>query len=241
MIILFTDFGVQGPYLGQMEMVIRQSLPSAPVVNLVADAPAFDPRASAYLLAALATSIPAQSVVLAVVDPGVGGERLPLVAEVDGVAYVGPDNGLFEILMRRGKTVRAWEIVWRPEHLSASFHGRDLFAPVAARLAAGLSPEDAGCRPIEPPRRAEWPDDLPAIIYHDHYGNAWTGLRASILSVGAVVTAGGRNLGYARTFSDVPPGEAFWYENSSGLVEIAVNSGAASSLSGLAIGDIVTI
>jgi S-adenosylmethionine hydrolase len=241
MIVLFTDFGVQGPYLGQMEMVIRQSLPAEAVVNLMADAPAFDPRASAYLLAALAASIPAQSVVLAVVDPGVGGDRLPLVAEVDGVAYVGPGNGLFEILMRRGRTVRTWEIVWRPERLSASFHGRDLFAPIAARLAAGLSPDDAGCRPIEPSRHSEWPDDLPAIIYHDYYGNAWTGLRASVLGADAVLTAGGRKLSRARTFPDVPAGEAFWYENSSGLVEIAVNGGAASRLPGLGLGDIVTI
>lgn len=241
MIILFTDFGGQGPYLGQMEMVIRQSLPAEPVVNLMADAPAFDPRASAYLLAALASAIPAQSVVLAVVDPGVGGARLPLVAEVDGVAYVGPDNGLFEILMRRGKTVRVWEIAWRPDRLSASFHGRDLFAPIAARLAAGLGPEDAGCRPIEPPRRAEWPDDLPIIIYHDHYGNAWTGLRASVVGAKAAVTVAGRSLARARTFSEVPAGEAFWYENSSGLVEIAVNGGAASCRPGLALGDIVTI
>ncbi|EME71298.1 hypothetical protein H261_03848 [Paramagnetospirillum caucaseum] len=241
MIVLFTDFGAHGPYLGQMEMVIRQTLPAEPVVNLVADAPAFDPRASAYLLAALAAGIPRQSVVLAVVDPGVGGERLPLVVEADGVLYAGPGNGLFEPLMRRARTLRAWEIVWRPERLSASFHGRDLFAPVAARLAAGLAPEDAGCRAAEPSRRADWPDDLAAIIYHDHYGNAWTGLRASALAGDAVLRAGGREFRRARTFSDAPQGGAFWYENSSGLAEIAVNGGAASSLPGLAVGDSVTI
>jgi len=241
MIVLFTDFGVQGPYLGQMEMVIRQTLPAEPVVNLLADAPRFDSKASAYLLAALAPAIPRQSVVLAVVDPGVGGERLPLVVEADGVLFVGPDNGLFEPLLRRAKTSRAWEIVWLPDRLSASFHGRDLFAPMAARLAAGLNPEDAGCKPLDPPRRADWPDDLATVIYHDHYGNAWTGLRASALAGDAVLRAGGHEFHRARTFSDVPAGEAFWYENSSGLVEIAVNGGAASSLPALAIGDYVTI
>jgi len=241
MIVLFTDFGAQGPYLGQMEMVIRQTLPAEPVINLVADAPACDPRASAYLLAALAAAIPRQSVVLAVVDPGVGGERRPLVVEADGVLYVGPDNGLFELLLRRARTSRAWEIVWRPENLSASFHGRDLFAPMAARLAAGLGPEDYGCRPVEPSRRPDWPDDLAAIVYHDHYGNAWTGLRTSALAADAVVRVGEGRLRRARTFSDVPVGEAFWYENSSGLVEIAVNGGAASRLPALAIGKDVTI
>lgn len=240
MIVLFTDFGAQGPYLGQMEMVIRQTLPAEPVVNLIADAPRFDAKTSAYLLAALAGSIPRQSVVLAVVDPGVGGERRALVVEADGVLFLGPDNGLFEILARRARTFRAWEIVWRPERLSASFHGRDLFAPMAARLAAGLGPEDCGCRPVEPLRLADWPDDLAAIIYHDHYGNAWTGLRARLLSQDCVLRAGGEDFRRARTFSDVPAGAGFWYENSSGLAEIAVNGGSAASLSALAVGNSVT-
>lgn len=240
MIVLFTDFGSQGPYLGQMEMVIRAALPQEAVVNLLADAPRFDPQASAYLLAALLPQVPKGAVVLAVVDPGVGGERLPLVIEADGVLLVGPDNGLFEVVMRRARAVRAWEIVWRPEHLSNSFHGRDLFAPMAARLAAGLNPEQAGCREIAPPRRPDWPDDLGRIIYHDHYGNAWTGLRAATMEEGGELTAGGLRLKRARTFSDVPKGEAFWYENSSGLVEIAVNGGAASERLGLALGDAVT-
>ncbi|BAE51139.1 SAM hydrolase/SAM-dependent halogenase family protein [Paramagnetospirillum magneticum] len=240
MIVLFTDFGGHGPYLGQMEVVIRQILPSEPVVNLVADAPRFDPKASAYLLAALAANIPRQSVVLAVVDPGVGGERRPLVVEADGVTFVGPDNGLFEPLVRRARTVRTWEIVWRPDILSPSFHGRDLFAPIAARLAAGLCPEDVGCRLVDVPRRPDWPDDLAAIIYHDHYGNAWTGIRASVLGADVILRAGGRAFHRARTFSDVPPGDAFWYENSSGLAEFAVNGGVAAEIAALAIGSDVT-
>lgn len=241
MIVLFTDFGIQGPYLGQMEMVIRAALPQEAVVNLLADAPSFDPQASAYLLAALLPQVPKGAVVLAVVDPGVGGERLPLVVEADGVLLVGPDNGLFEIVMRRVRAARAWVIVWRPEHLSSSFHGRDLFAPVAARLAAGLAPEEAGCREITPPRRADWPDDLGRVIYHDHYGNVWTGLQAAGMGEGGELAAGDLRLKRARTFSDVPAGEAFWYGNSSGLVEVAVNGGAASALPGLALGDVVTI
>jgi S-adenosylmethionine hydrolase len=241
MIVFFTDFGAQGPYLGQMEMVIRQSLPAEPVINLMADAPRCDPKASAYLLAAMAGSIPREAVVVAVVDPGVGGDRLALVVEVDGVLFVGPDNGLFEPSMRRGKTVRTWEITWRPDVRSATFDGRDLFAPMAARLAAGLAPEDCGCRSMEPPRRADWADDLPAIIYHDHYGNAWTGLRASLLDEDTVLRVGGREFRRARTFSDVAKDEAFWYPNSSGLAEIAINRGGAASLPMLTIGSVVTI
>ena len=164
MIVLFTDFGANGPYLGQMEMAIRRIAPSAVVVNLLADAPSFDPRASAYLLAALTVEVPEGAVVLGVVDPGVGGPRRPMVARVDGRWLVGPDNGLFELLLRRGSQIETWEIVWRPDRLSATFHGRDLFAPVAARLASGQALDQMGLRRIEPPRRPDWPDDLASII-----------------------------------------------------------------------------
>ncbi|MBI3446152.1 MAG: SAM-dependent chlorinase/fluorinase [Magnetospirillum sp.] len=240
MVILFTDFGAQGPYLGQMEMVIRHVLPVEPVINLLADAPRFDVRASAYLLAALAPTIPRPAVVVAVVDPGVGGDRRAVVVEADGLLLVGPDNGLFEPIIRRSTLSRAWEITWRPQHLSSSFHGRDLFAPVAARLAAGLSPEEAGCEPIAVPRRPDWPDHLAEIIYFDHYGNAWTGLPASLMEGRDTLFAAGQSLRRANTFSEVPSGTAFWYENSSHMVEIAVNGGRAADLPGLAIGCSVT-
>ena len=240
MIVLFTDFGANGPYLGQMEMAIRRIAPSLPVVNLLADAPCFDPRSSAYLLAALAAEVPEGAVILGVVDPGVGGGRRPIVVRVDGRWLVGPDNGLFEPLIRRGRDVEAWEIVWRPSQLSCTFHGRDLFAPVAARLAQGQDPDLVELHPIALPRQDDWPDDLPLVIYFDHYGNAWTGLRAAAVS-GDWIMVGTLRLCRARTFSDVAAGAAFWYENSSGLVEVAVNGGRADKLSGLELGAFVTI
>lgn len=240
MIVMFTDFGASGPYLGQMEMAIRGIAPTIPVIDLLSDAPCFDPRASAYLLAALVENCPKQAVILAVVDPGVGGDRRPLAVRVDGRWLVGPDNGLFELLIRRGTEVEAWEIVWRPERLSASFHGRDLFAPIAARLSLGQEPEEVGLRRIEPTRHCDWPDDLSSIIYTDCYGNAWTGLRVSHLS-GARLMVAGQVLTRAETFSDVPAGAIFWYENSSGLVEIAVNRGRADRIPGIGLGSFITI
>ena len=102
MIVLFTDFGLSGPYVGQMKAVLHREAPGVAVVDLFADAPAFDPRRSAYLLAAYATEFPPPTVVLAVVDPGVGGERRPVVVEADGRRFVGSDNGLFELVWRRG-------------------------------------------------------------------------------------------------------------------------------------------
>jgi S-adenosylmethionine hydrolase len=240
MIVLFTDFGLQGPYTGQLKAVLQQMAPGVPVIDLFADAPMGNPKASAYLLAAYAAWFPVGTVFLCVVDPDVGGTRPAVVIEADGRWYVGPGNGLFELVQRRAAMARNWDIDWRPERLSASFHGRDLFAPVAAMLALGEPP------PGQPPRdgadrRGDLPDDLCEIVYVDHFGNAMTGLRAAILPPNARLAAGGQLLERERTFSDRPPGVAFWYENSNGLAEIAVNQGRADHDLGLAIGSPVEI
>jgi S-adenosyl-L-methionine hydrolase (adenosine-forming) len=235
MIALFTDFGLTGPYTGQMKAVLHRLAPGMPVVDLFADAPSRNPKAAAYLLAAYGAWFPPGTVLLAVVDPGVGGTRAALLVEADGKLYVGPDNGLFELVRRRAKVARVSEITWRPETLSASFHGRDLFAPAAAMLARGDRPASEP-RPPDFGGRAGWPDDLAEIVYIDHYGNALTGLRAAQLSADATLLAAGRAIPRASTFSAVPAGEAFWYENSNGLAEIAVNLGRADESLGLAIG-----
>jgi len=240
MIALFTDFGLAAPYTGQVKAVLARQAPGVPVVDLFADLPAGDAKSAAYLLAAYARWFDPPIVVLAVVDPGVGSKRRGVVVEADGRFYVGPENGLFELVLRRAAGARAWEIVWRPEMLSASFHGRDLFAPVAARLArVGL--DAAMLNAIEIARMPDWPDDLPAVVYIDHFGNAMTGLRAASLLPTARVAAGDRVLDRATTFSDVAAGEAFWYENANGLAEIAVNSGRADALLGLTVGSPVAV
>src|ERR1700686_1089486 len=140
MIVLFTDFGLEGPYTGQVSAVLQQTAPGIPIISLFADLPPGQPKPAAYLLAAYAMWFPAGSVFLCVVDPGVGSARRALVAEAAGRFYVGPDNGLFKIVLRRAAPAALWEIAWRPPAMSASFHGRDLFAPVAARLARGGTP-----------------------------------------------------------------------------------------------------
>jgi S-adenosyl-L-methionine hydrolase (adenosine-forming) len=240
MIVLFTDFGLAGPYSGQVLAVLQKMAPGVPVVSLFADAPAGKPKPAAYLLAAYAMWFDIGSVFLCVVDPGVGSARRALIAEADGRLYAGPDNGLFELLLRRAAAPRCWEITWRPEGLSASFHGRDLFAPVAARLACGEPPAAMG-HEIRPPTRPDWPDDLPEIAYLDHYGNALTGLRGQYLPATAQLLAGRQMIPHARVFAAVPMGTAFWYVNSNGLIEIAVNGGRADRLLGLDIGSPVAI
>jgi hypothetical protein len=240
MIALFTDFGLAGPYTGQVKAVLHRDAPSVAVIDLFADAPARDPRAASYLLAAYAPWFPPHTVFLAVVDPGVGSSRAALAVSADGRWFVGPDNGLFAIVLRRARQAEAWEIAWRPASLSASFHGRDLFAPVAALIARGAVP-DRTARDIATMRRPDWPDDLAAIVYLDHYGNAMTGLRARLLPPGAALRAGKTVVQQARTFADVPPGATFWYENSCGLAEIAVNLGHAGDTLGLAIGSAIAV
>jgi S-adenosyl-L-methionine hydrolase (adenosine-forming) len=240
MIALFTDFGLTGPYTGQVKAVLTREAPGVPVVDLFADLPTGDPKSAAYLLAAYAVWFAPPIVLLAVVDPGVGGARRAIVVEADGRFYVGPENGLFEPVLRRAGTAQGWEIVWRPGSLSASFHGRDLFAPVAAKLAlGGIGP--AILRETEISRMPDWPDDLPEIAYIDHFGNAMTGIRAAVLPAGSRLAAGSYVLDRARTFSDFAPGSAFWYENANGLAEIAVNGGRAGDVLGLKIGSPVTV
>ena len=240
MIVLFTDFGAAGPYIGQMRAVLHDLAPQTPIIDLFNDAPSRDPKASAYLLAPFVAEFPARAIFLCVVDPGVGSERRPVIVEANNKWFVGPDNGLFEIVMRRAEGARSWHIEWRPEHLSASFHGRDLFAPVAGQLAKGANPPG---REIDPNavRRPDWSDDLDQIVYIDHFGNAVTGRRAETVPANAGMLAEGRRLEQACTFSNRSSGEAFWYENANGLAEIAVNMGRADKDLGLAIGTPVQI
>jgi S-adenosylmethionine hydrolase len=245
MIVLFTDFGLEGPYTGQVSVVLQQTAPDIPVISLFADLPAGEPKPAAYLLAAYAMWFPAGTVFLCVVDPGVGSARRGLVAEAAGRFYVGPDNGLLEIVLRRAAPALLWEITWRPPAMSASFHGRDLFAPVAARLARGeplsAMAMPAAVAPQAATRQADWPDDLAEIVYLDRYGNALTGLRGDRVPASARLLAGGHALAYAETFSAVPRGTAFWYVNSNGLVEIAVNAGNADQVLGLGIGAAIEV
>lgn len=239
MIVLLTDFGLEGPYTGQMQAVLHREAPGVPVVSLFADLPPFEPRGAAYLLAAYAGEFPLDSVFLCVVDPGVGGARGVRVLRADGRWYVGPDNGLLAIAARRAAHRQWWSVAWRPPRLSATFHGRDLFAPLAARLARGEPPPDAPA--AAPAVGADWPDDLDRIVYIDHFGNAMTGLRAAVIPAGARLEVGSRHLPRARTFTDVPRGDAFWYENANGLAEVAVHAGRADRTLGIAPGTPVRI
>lgn len=238
-IFLFTDYGGGDLYAGQVKAVLARLAPGIPAIDLTHDAPAFRVTAGAHLLAALSAGCNEGDVVLAVVDPGVGSDRAAVALKARGVWYVGPDNGLLAVVAARAPAAQVWEIAWRPETITPSFHGRDLFAPMGAWLATGrvaagmLSRRDS---------LAVGSDgaDLAQIIYIDHFGNAMTGLRAAHLMREAWLLCGGQELGYARVFSDTPPGGLFWYENSLGLAEIAMNQGSAAHTLHLSVGQPVT-
>jgi len=234
-IVLFTDFGIEGPYIGQMKARILRDFPGAAIIDLFTDAPTANPKAAAYLLAAYVDEFPAGTVFLCVVDPGVGTKRPGAVVQADGRWFVGPGNGLFEIVVRRAAIIKKWELSWDENSVSASFHGRDVFAPVAAKLGRDGKPVGEA-RPNEWNAFPEWPDDLSEIVYIDHYGNAMTGLRKGFVNPSFVLQANHVYLKSARTFADVPSGEAFWYVNANGLVEIAVNKGSAADVLGIGLG-----
>jgi len=239
MIVLFTDFGQAGPYNGQMRAVLAQTVPQEPVIDLMVDVPVHDVEAASHLLAAYHGEFPADTVFLCVVDPGVGSSaREPVVVHADGHWYVGPGNGLFDVVSARSARVEAWRITWNPKRLSASFHGRDLFAPVAAMIAGGAFPE---AQRIEYSPSEDKGADVRRVIYVDHFGNLVSGIRAISVGESQILTFQGIQLVRAHTFSDVEHGQPLFYENSSGLLEIAVNCGRADHYFHASVGDEINL
>jgi S-adenosylmethionine hydrolase len=224
--------------VGQLKARLAEHAPGQPVVDLLHEVPDFNPHAGAHLLAAFAAVFPPGSVFLAVVDPGVGTFRDAVVVMAGGRWFVGPDNGLLSVLAARHDDTRLWRITWRPAGLSPTFHGRDLFAPVAADIARGRFPADG----LEPTRKlaVEFDaGDLARVIYVDHYGNAWTGLRD--VPADARVSVAGHLFGHGESFGFVGKGERLWFINSVGLLELAVNRGSAAAEYELKVGDPVQV
>lgn len=232
-IYLFTDFGHSGPYVGQVIAAIQRANPGSAVVDLMHDAPRMQPDLAAYLLPALVQHLPENAVVVAVVDPGVGGARRPLMVEAGGRWFVGPDNGL---LARLADIERVVEVTWRPAAMSSTFHGRDLFAPIAAWLARGKAADGRPLRAAEMVG-ADWPDECHRVVYIDGYGNLMTGVPAQKIPKNKVLWISERRIAAASNFSEVPVGELFWYPNSQGLLEIAANQAPAARILSLALGD----
>ena len=239
---LFCDFGAAGPYTGQVMAAWAAAAPEIPRLTLFAESPAFDIEAGAHLLHAFTRTLPPGSVIEAVVDPGVGGARGVVVVRADGLWFVAPDNGLLAVVTDRAAECAAWRVDWRPRAaMPQTFHGRDLFAPIAATLARTGAPPQP-CALVAPPALVRNVAN-PAfrVILVDPYGNLMIGMGASALSRGARIGIGSETVGHAPRFEACPPGEGFWYANANGLLEIAVNRGSAARRFSAAVGTPVRV
>ncbi len=234
-IVLATDYGSSGGYVGQLKSVIYRRASHARVIDLDHCLPGMNPKASAYLLAGYLEYLPQRSVVVAVVDPGVGSSRAPVLMEGDGHTFIGPDNGLLSIMYRKLAKAELFEILLQGEPASRTFHGRDVFAPVAANIVSGSRPD---LKPVSAREMqgAGWPDSLYEVIHTDRFGNAITGITFHPSDTSRVLRVNGRCLRYAEAFYCVEKGEGFWYCNSNNLVEIAARDGSAAENLGITVG-----
>lgn len=255
-ITLMTDFGDSDAYAGIMKGAILCIDPDAKIVDVTHNAPVFRISSAAYLLASYYKRFPAGTVHCAVVDPGVGGKRACIVVEAGGCLFVLPDNGLISMVVNAGGLeYRAWrianeEMMLKP--VSATFHGRDIFAPTAAKLAMGTPPESVGpeitdidLSAVSAARRSG--NKVSGVVVHvDRFGNYITNIGNDVLAgfdgETIIVKIGDLSImGISRTFSDKAPGDFAVYPGSCGYMEIGVNKGSAIEMIGRPVGTRVLV
>ncbi len=238
---LLTDFGLQDPYVAVMKAVILQQAPEARFVDITHEVAPQNVLQGAWMLKRVVRFFPSGTVFVAVVDPGVGTGRRNLVLLTPEFAFVGPDNGLFTWVAHHQGT-QAFAVPTPPQ-ASATFHGRDVYAPVAARLLTGPVP-DPSWQPLDPTSRVQLA--VPpvtvrgnraraVILFFDRFGNAITNVEREAwpdLCVEAV-RIDGRWVPLHRTYADVAPGEPLALWGSFGELEISVREGNAQNLLGL--------
>lgn len=246
---LASDFGAAGPYAGQMRGAALVAAPGVAVHDLWHGVPAQGVRAAAVLLPRLWRRFPPGTVHVAVVDPGVGTGRGALAVAWGGYLLVGPDNGLFTAALREGGEARALE----PRHglppLSATFHGRDLFAPAGARLAMGLLRREELPRPERPPVLLELPGAVAVaggwrgeVVLADPFGNLVTSIPQELLPPGPWHARIGEAVLPGRTtYAEAQPGELLALAGSFGLVELACRDGSAAARLGAGAGEPVAV
>lgn len=254
---LTTDFGIQDHYVASMKGVILSVNPGTPIVDITHEIPPFSIISGAYAISQAAPCFPPNTVHIIVVDPGVGTARRPVLLQSGGQIFIAPDNGVLSIVAEADNEASWFEItrreLMRPE-VSATFHGRDIFAPVGAAVACGkVAASDVGPQIFDSNKL----DGLAAkqldgqswagqILSEDRFGNLITNFRSAMFSflrsegfeigiAGQIVT------GFGATFGDVPAGEILAYFGSSGFVEIGVNQGNAALRLQSAPGQFVTL
>jgi hypothetical protein len=254
---LLTDFGLRDGYAGVMKGVIWKINPDVHIVDITHFIQPQDIRQGALALLRTSKYFPRGTVHIAVVDPGVGTDRRPMAAEVNGHFFVGPDNGLLSLVFQdaqeRGEAVKFFTLdrpqYWLPE-ISSVFHGRDIFAPVGAHLSNGVALEELGT-PLETPVMLTIPQarHIPGglageVIEVDNFGNLATNIRRDQLARGAVATvkAGSVTItGLARTFGERPDGDLVATIGTENDLMIAVVKGSAAERLNMAVGDAVEV
>lgn len=250
-ITLTTDFGLKDHYVGVMKGVILSRCPEAQIVDITHDIPPFSLYAAAYAIDQAAPFFPPATIHVVVVDPGVGTKRKPLLVEFREQLLIAPDNGVLSLLLGRAGQSTPREItnreLWLPR-VSSTFHGRDIFAPTAASLAAGIAkPGDAGpilekvhCLPgLEPvePEPGLW---LGTILSVDHFGNIVTNFKPPTGSF--LLTIGERSITELRqSFGAAAPDLLFAYSGSSGYLEVGKNQGDAAQTLKAAAGHAISL
>ena len=234
-ITLLTDFGTADGYVAEMKGVLLSAVGDVTIVDVAHDVAPQDTEGARLALARYWRRYPAGTVHLVVVDPGVGTDRAAIVVESDSRFLVGPDTGVLSPALLAA-SARVFRLPV-PSSASRTFHGRDVFAPAAARLASGAPPESLGTPLDDPvvhrtpePRRASDGAIVGEVIHVDRFGNAITNLLAPH---GGTVEVSGRTLSLVRAYADSPPGGYLALTGSSGLVEIARRDGHAASGLGL--------
>jgi hypothetical protein len=246
-ITLTTDFGTRDSYVGEMKGVLLSLCPDAHLVDITNEIAPQDIQAAALVVHSMAAAFPPHTVHLVVVDPGVGSARHPMACATPQGRFVGPDNGVLSLVWQQAHdqnpadahaVVLAEPRFWRPT-ISTTFHGRDIFAPVAAHLAAGTSLDELG-----PPLAAPVLLPLPAptwegparlcgeVVMVDHFGNCISNItEAHLTRLGPapalVVLAGEHRLALHHTYAGVAPGEPLALVGSSGRMELSVRNGSA--------------
>jgi S-adenosylmethionine hydrolase len=256
---LLTDFGARDPFVGIMKGVILGICPHAALVDLCHEVPAHDILAGSFLLAMAVKAFPAGTIHVAVVDPGVGGARRALLAEIDDQRFLAPDNGLLTYPLAAARQRRIRHLTsheyWR-HPVSTSFHGRDVFAPVAGHLAAGVECsrfgpeiEDPQCLEIPRLTRSSSGSFRATIVWIDRFGNCITNIAqsdlepvASLVNSTVHVHVGDRPLGrLVACFAEVPPGQAGALLGSAGYLELFCNQGNLAQQWDLTAGDQISV
>lgn len=249
---LTTDFGTKDPFAGIMKGVILGIAPRAQIVDLTHQLPAFQITAGALAISDAWRFFPKKTVHVVVVDPGVGSARRPIVIEAGGHYFIGPDNGVLTLAAQQAGKPRARHLTNRKYFLrevSQTFHGRDVFAPVAAHLAKGsvrpaaLGPviTDAATLTLPKPERISTRTWSGEVIHVDRFGNLITNFHLrefADLARGRIsLLAGIHPVDYmVRSYAEAPPGEPVAILGSSGYLEIVLNQDSASARLGCAAG-----